>query len=113
MECGEILRALRLLSEQTPTELAKKIGISRSYVYAIEKGENPNPGIDIVKKWVKATRPKGNDSDWMTLSFQLIHDAKLLEKMEKSAQPEEKPLSWLEGLIPKRFISKMMKQGGM
>ena len=113
MEYSDILRSLRLLSAETPTSLANKIGISRSYVYAIENGSNPNPSIDIVKKWVMATRPKGNDKDWMTLSFQLIFEPKMLEKLEKAAQPEEKPTSWLEGLIPKRFIEKMTKQGGM
>jgi transcriptional regulator with XRE-family HTH domain len=112
MECSEILKSLRLLSEQSATELAEKTGISRSYVYAIENGSNPNPGIDVVKKWVMATRPKGDDTDWMTLSLQLVYDARMLEKLEKKTESPEKALGWLEGLIPKRFLMKVIKQGG-
>lgn len=53
---GEILRAMRIGAKFNADELALKIGIDRSHVYRLEKGES-EPSLTIVKDWVRATRP--------------------------------------------------------
>lgn len=53
---GDILRLMRVNANLGVDELASKVGINRSHVYRLEKGE-AEPSLTIVKDWVLATKP--------------------------------------------------------
>ena len=48
---GEALRQLRLFYGIKQKDLARRLGVSASYLSEIEKGEKPNISMDIIKKY--------------------------------------------------------------
>lgn len=107
VETGEVLKSLRVLAKYKPEELAKKINISRSWVYRVEEKDGPSPTLDIVKNWVKACKPKGDITDWLSLSSQLLYEDKVVLEIEKQAEvvTENKVVpKWFVDLLPRRFL---------
>lgn len=108
METGEILKRLRLNSGLTHTEMAKRAGISRSWVYAVEKGDCASPSIEVVRNWVDVCKPKGDKTEWLALACQLLFkEFESLEKdvganTEAESQGDETS-SWISKLVPKWF----------
>lgn len=107
METGELLKALRVLANLKHDELAKKTNISRSWVYKLEQTDGPSPTLDVVKKWVKACKPKGDLNDWLTLSSKLLFDESVVEVIEEKAEKETASglvPQWVTSILPMRFI---------
>jgi transcriptional regulator with XRE-family HTH domain len=107
VETGEILKALRVLAKLKHDELAKKTKISRSWVYKLEEVEGPSPTIDIVRKWVKACKPKGAMDDWLSLSSQLLFDDNVVAVIENKEVEEKKAKlvpKWVVDMVPNRFL---------
>lgn len=50
IEYGEILRALRIAKDLSITELARQIGVSKSYISEIENGKK-NPSYEVYGKY--------------------------------------------------------------
>lgn len=108
MENGEILKKMRVNSALSHTELAKRAGISRSWVYAVEKGDCASPSIDVVNRWIDVCKPKGDKSEWFELGCLLLFkDLEALKSefgVEKEVTSgEQKASGWLHKLVPKWF----------
>lgn len=113
MESTKILKALRELSGLSVTELADKAKISRSYAYKIE-GDTPlSPTIDIVKRWVAATRPHCETEEWLQLALKLILDEKAINEVEKQVIAPNQGTqagNLIRGLLPMRFINTLIRR---
>lgn len=57
---GLMMRNWRLKKKFSTADMARKLGISKTYIYDIEKGEK-TPSVDIVIRWVNITRPSMKD----------------------------------------------------
>lgn len=48
------LKALRKANDMTQLGLAKKAQVAQSYIWALERGDKRNPGIDVLSRLAKA-----------------------------------------------------------
>lgn len=51
---SDVLRLLRIANDLSITELANKIGVSKSYVSELERGLKKRPSLDLIDKYSEA-----------------------------------------------------------
>jgi transcriptional regulator with XRE-family HTH domain len=51
---GSMLRRLREVNGLTQVELAKKVGVTQSYIAQLESGRKISPSLEMLKKLAKA-----------------------------------------------------------
>lgn len=88
------LRLLRTYHQLKQIELAKKIGISNSYLSEIEKGEK-TPGLDILEKYSEVFRIP--TSSILLFSESLKNEGRLTKEIRFSAAEKVlRLLEWIE-----------------
>jgi transcriptional regulator with XRE-family HTH domain len=51
---SRVLKTQRERNDMTQTELARKVGVSQTYIAKLEAGEKKNPSLDVLKKLARA-----------------------------------------------------------
>lgn len=94
IEISLILKALRENVKMNLHDFVMKSGISRAWVYKLEKGDVPSPSVLIVRKWVSTCKPRQDQpvemAEWLRLSMLLIFD------IDETSGAEVKPKPALE-----------------
>lgn len=102
VEFSHILKALRKNSGMNLHDFVTKSGISRAWVYKIERGDVPSPSITIIRKWLQASKPSTEKvtetAEWFRLGMLIIFNN---EDMPDSSKPvdvkTEEPAKSIEG----------------
>lgn len=76
MDIEQILKALRKNSGMNLHDFVTKSGISRAWVYKLERGDVPTPSVVVVKKWLQATKPApeqaAETAEWFRLGMLIL-----------------------------------------
>lgn len=115
VECSNLLRNLRESAGLTVAELSAKSRISRSYIYKVE-GDATSPSIDVVKRWVQATKPgelnKERLNQWLGTALRLIMDESSCQtidnELEERLNQGVEPVKFLHRILPMKFLNHLM-----
>lgn len=94
MDIGSNLYALRCNAGYDAKTIAELVGISKSYVHKLEKGQS-DPGLPILQRWVACTRPDpaapGYEphmtEKWAKISLSFLFDDGFLDDSKEAELP--------------------------
>lgn len=93
MDIEQILKALRKNSGMNLHDFVTKSGISRAWVYKLERGDVPSPSVVIVKKWLQAAKPApeqvAETAEWFRLGMLILFNNDDMSDSSKSTAVDQ------------------------
>jgi transcriptional regulator with XRE-family HTH domain len=90
---GEALRLVRSFHDMNQTDLAQRLGISRSYLSELEAGKK-TPSLDLLDSYAKAFEIP---ISYLLLFCETLEDGDVATKVKSAATDKAlKVLSWIE-----------------
>lgn len=93
MDIEQILKALRKNSGMNLHDFVTKSGISRAWVYKLERGDVPSPSVVIVKKWLQAAKPApeqvAETAEWFRLGMLILFNNDDMPDSSKSTAVDQ------------------------
>jgi transcriptional regulator with XRE-family HTH domain len=113
MDISQILRALRKNAKMNIHVFVKKSGISRAWVYKLEKGDVPSPSVAIIRKWVQASKPmevqQQEMAEWYRLGMLIIFDGNELPEKKSADAMDVDAMKSTEDKPKNGWLSRVLK----